>query len=304
MTSTSDRRWVVGFDGSESSRSAARWAIAHAPDRAESIHIVHAWSVTTSTMYAAIESAIRADDIAVIERGAQDELDTFAAELTPVSAVPIIPTLVRGDPPGSLLDAARDSTQLVLGASGAGRFDRLLLGSTSTRCATNATVATVIVRQQFDRPPASAHHIVVGFDGSDNARAAVDWACGFASPGSIVDIVAVWEFSPSLFSGEPLHRGDAAQRARQRFEEQSADLPTTARRDDITLNTSFLTGAPRERLASCAADADLLVVGARGRGAIGSALLGSVSTWLLHHVDRPMAVIPEPAHAIPLPPPS
>ncbi len=35
-------------------------------------------------------------------------------------------------------------------------------------------------------------------------------------------------------------------------------------------------------------------MGARGHGAIGSAILGSVSTWLLHQVQRPMVVVPHP----------
>lgn len=80
--------------------------------------------------------------------------------------------------------------------------------------------------------------------------------------------------------------------ARQRFDDQIADLAGVVQRDDIDVNTYFVEGSPREPIASHAADADLLVVGARGRGAIGSALLGSVSTWLLHHVTRPIAVVP------------
>ncbi len=297
VTSVDERRWVIGFDGSESSKSAARWAAAHAEGRAASLCLLHAWSIATATVYSVFEPVILADNIQAVEHAAHDELESFAAELGTVSPVPIDRILVHGDPSTALLDAAGDSTQLVLGARGAGLFDRLLLGSTSTRCATHATVPTVIVREQFNRPPAPAHRIVVGLDGSDNARAAVDWACAFASPGSTVDIVAVWEFSPSLFSGEPIYFPEAVQRARDQFEEQTADLPPAARRADITVNTSFLQGSQREQLATRAADADLLVVGARGRGAIGSALLGSVSTWLLHHVDRPMAIVPPPTSA-------
>jgi nucleotide-binding universal stress UspA family protein len=45
-------------------------------------------------------------------------------------------------------------------------------------------------------------------------------------------------------------------------------------------------------LAEAATGADLVVVGARGHGTVGAAVLGSVSTWLLHHVDQPVAVIP------------
>ena len=48
----------------------------------------------------------------------------------------------------------------------------------------------------------------------------------------------------------------------------------------------------KERVESGTADADLLVMGASGRGAVSSAVLGSVSNWLLHHVVTPMVVVP------------
>ncbi len=237
-----------------------------------------------------------------VERAAQDGLEALAAELVAESSVPVTRMLAHGDPSTILLDEASRSTQLIVGARGAGLFDRMLLGSTSTRCATHAMVPTVVVRERFDQPPSPVRHVVVGLDGSANAMAAVDWACGSASPGSTVDIVAVWEFLPSLFSGEPFDYPDAAQRARQLYYDKLAELPASARRDDIDVSTYFLKGSPRERLATCASEADLLVVGARGRGAIGSALLGSVATWLLHRVDRPIAVVPQPVAPTPLPP--
>ncbi len=54
----------------------------------------------------------------------------------------------------------------------------------------------------------------------------------------------------------------------------------------------FHEGVVRRDLQREAGRADLLVMGARGHGAVGAALLGSVSTWLLHHVERPMVIVP------------
>jgi nucleotide-binding universal stress UspA family protein len=286
------KQWVVGVDGSESARSAARWAVANAPGRAESIALVQAWSSTSAVVYSPFEPLLVAEGMHAVQRSAQEQLAGLAGELAAASSVPITSTLAHGDPSTVLLDEARTRTQLVVGARGAGRFSRLLLGSTSARCATHATVPTVVIREHFEQPPPPVRHLVVGFDGSEHATAAVDWACGFASPGSTVDIVAVWEFTPSLFSGDVGSSPDAAERARQHLDDQVADLPASARRADIAVNTHFVQGRPREVLSTRASEADLLVVGVRGRGAIGAALLGSVSTWLLHHVDRPVAVIP------------
>ena len=289
----SDRpnEWIIGFDGSPSSKSAARWAAANAADRADSIRLVHVWSIAAATVYSAFEPTILAESISTVERVAHQTVDRFAAELATESPVPVHTVVVQGDASNVLLDAAGEARQLVLGARGNGGFERLLLGSTSTRCATHASVPTVVVRDT-DEPPAATNRIVVGFDGSDNAIEAVDWACSFARPGSSVEIVAVWEFAPSLFSGDPFYYPEAKERARGLFADQIQRRPLTSERDDIDVTTVFSEGSPREKLAEAAEPADLLVVGARGRGAIGAALLGSVSTWMLHHVRLPVAVIP------------
>lgn len=293
MSASTPSEWIIGFDGSESSRAAARWAVANAHGRSESVRLVHAWSIATATVYSAFEPVIVAESIAAVEQAARQELEAFVDELAVESPVPVTATLVHGDASSVLLDASRESDQVVVGARGSGRFERLLLGSTSTRCATHATVPTIVVRQDGDdKSPTSVRHIVVAVDGSPNSIAAVTWACSFAQPESKVDLIGVWEFSPGIFSSEYIYYPRALDEARKRFDDQIAALPAAVHRDDIEINTTFVEGIPRKQIAAHAADADLLVVGARGRGAIGSALLGSVSTWLLHHCNKPVAVVP------------
>jgi hypothetical protein len=53
-------------------------------------------------------------------------------------------------------------------------------------------------------------------------------------------------------------------------------------------------GQPGPVLVEAAKDADLLVVGTRGLGAVGRLVLGSVSNYCSHHARCPIAVIPEP----------
>ncbi len=295
MSLSASTEWIVGFDGSAASRAAARWAVVNARGRVDSIRAVHAWSIASATVYSAFEPVILAERIGSVESAARRELETFAGELADESSVPINATLVQGDSSNVLIEAARESDQLIMGATGAGRFERLLLGSTSTRCATHSPVPTVVIRQErTDAKPLRVRHIVVAVDGSPNSNAAATWACAFAEPDSQVDLIGVWEFSPGIFSDEHYYYPRAVETARQRFEDQIAELPAATRRDDLDINARFLEGTPRRQIAAHADAADLLVVGARGRGGIGAALLGSVSRWLLHHVETPIAVVPHP----------
>lgn len=51
-------------------------------------------------------------------------------------------------------------------------------------------------------------------------------------------------------------------------------------------------GAARHALAAASDTADLVVLGARGRGGVTGAILGSVTTWMLHDATCPVVVVP------------
>ena len=70
----------------------------------------------------------------------------------------------------------------------------------------------------------------------------------------------------------------------------------------IFARTKLLTGDPAGKIVAYAdeIDADLIVVGSRGLGKIGSALLGSVSHKLLHHATRPVMVVRAVEQAVPV----
>src|SRR5436305_5131385 len=62
---------------------------------------------------------------------------------------------------------------------------------------------------------------------------------------------------------------------------------------DVDVKTDLLKGNPADELVAFAdtIDADLIVIGSRGHGAIASALLGSVSRGVLHESRRPVLVV-------------
>ncbi len=123
--------------------------------------------------------------------------------------------------------------------------------------------------------------IVIGTDGSDPASAALAAALELAADtGAGVVCVGVDDsFSKDGIDPAPTAAAEsAAGRARER---------------GITAEVVTRIGPAVEQLlaAADACDADLIVVGSRGRGRLTSAVLGSVAHGLIRHSTRPVLVV-------------
>ncbi len=288
--------WIVGVDGSACSRAALDWAIAHAPNRATAIHLVTAWQTPIYGPHSMTGPIAVPYDIDALEAGAHEDVDQLARTVRTAVDLPVEPIVVHAGAASALLEASDHGALLVVGNRGRGGFARLLLGSTSNQCATHAHVPTVVV--PADRASGTDGRILVGLDGSPNSLAALHWALDFAAPGTEIDITWVWDASPLAVGADEFFFPDASETAEERF--QHLIDQATADIDDrsVTILRHFVRGRPRSALATASDEADLVVVGARGHGAVGSALLGSVSSWMLHHVKRPMVVVPDGADAV------
>jgi nucleotide-binding universal stress UspA family protein len=73
------------------------------------------------------------------------------------------------------------------------------------------------------------------------------------------------------------------------------DAVELAEERGLSSGSRLLVGEPAKQIVDYAnsIDADLIVVGSRGHGAISSALLGSVSRGILHAAKRPVLVVRE-----------
>jgi nucleotide-binding universal stress UspA family protein len=283
-------RWIIGVDGSQCATNAVRWAVVNAPGRATSVELVTAWQAPTIGAYPMSSPSVTAFDDSELIAAAADDTEVVAARCRADLDMPVESYVGRGGPAEVLLAASERAGLLVVGSRGRGGFARLLLGSTSTQCATHASVPTVVIPGDVD--PIATRRILVGFDGSPNALAAARWAVQFASPGSTVVIAWVWDATPLAVGSDAFFFPDASDLAAERFNHLVEPLEFDATAADVTLEREFIRGTPRAVLSGQADDVDLVVVGAGGHGAVGSALLGSVSMWILHHVRRPIVVVP------------
>jgi len=141
--------------------------------------------------------------------------------------------------------------------------------------------------------------IVVGVDGSDASRTALELVANTAWPvGTQVRLVRAYELATNWTGVTPLPIETAAdEEAEQAFFNGLQALSEPLRRSGRATETVVARGRPADVLLNEADDlqADLIVVGSRGLGAAASALVGSVSAALVDHATCPVLVARGPA---------
>ena len=135
--------------------------------------------------------------------------------------------------------------------------------------------------------------IVVGVDGSEGGRRALDWAMHEAAArDGTVQTVMSWRWDTE----EPAPEGDQspAQRAEQILRDEIAEhiaaVPAHAR---ITVAAEVVEGRAAEVLVRAARDADLLVLGSHGHDRVHRTVLGSVAQECVEAARCPVVVIPQ-----------
>ncbi|MFD8750373.1 universal stress protein [Kitasatospora sp. NPDC059577] len=138
--------------------------------------------------------------------------------------------------------------------------------------------------------PARECRIVVGIDGSAPSKAALRWAVGQAVlTGASVHAVAAWEY-PSLYGWSAPMVDDGFERTAGRTLSAEIDEVLGPERP-VAVRESLVLGHAAEVLLDAAEDADLLVLGSRGRGTFARTLLGSVSARCAVYGSCPVVIV-------------
>jgi nucleotide-binding universal stress UspA family protein len=128
--------------------------------------------------------------------------------------------------------------------------------------------------------------IAVGFDGSPDALAALDWALAVAQPLDaaviVVHAVGLLEHlkDPSTIEAVEASAWTLVEQAGVERERVSWH------REDGDPSSVLL------RVTAAPVAADVLVVGSRGQGAHGTLPLGSTSRWAAEHSPVPLVIVP------------
>jgi nucleotide-binding universal stress UspA family protein len=149
--------------------------------------------------------------------------------------------------------------------------------------------------------------VLIAYDGSDNAKAAIERAGAVLEHGPAVVATAWTSFEDAApaallaMPGDMVREGtqaldDAGRETAEELAAEGAELARAAGFDAepraVRSKGPFFAALIQ---AADELDASVIVAGSRGRSALRAAVLGSVSTGLLHHTHRPVLIVRDAA---------
>lgn len=285
---------LVGFDGSPNSEGALAYAARVAVRRELPLTVLTVYRVPMPvyTTYVALpaseaEGEERKKAAAQLLEGAAKMLEGHPGKVSYLSA--------EGDSVGMLAEASARAQLVVVGAQGRGGFLGRVMGSVSTALPAHAQCPTVVVPPESE---AVDGRVIVGVDGSSHGRRASLHAAREAVERG-TSLLLLTALQPPdrgeyWFPMLPHETGELVDRRRTELEEQLEQEVQwlTGHVPEVQATAEVRVGSPASVLREAMPTTQLTVVGSHGRGAISSALLGSVSRATLHGAERPVMVVP------------
>lgn len=135
--------------------------------------------------------------------------------------------------------------------------------------------------------------IVVGNDGSDNSAQALEIALELAKPlGAEIIVAHVWHLPPTAYVGAPYAPLDLTKQMEDTKQKSVEKAKNILEHHDAEARYVELEGNPADAVIELAEkeDADLIVIGSRGLGAVERFVLGSTSERVVRHASCPVLV--------------
>lgn len=284
----SARKIIVGYDRSADARAAAAWALDEAARTGALVEFYYAYQWPTWAPAASMVPgpAVYPDgetDRAI--KGALHEAIAVARHTHPEVRTAI--ALEYANAAQALVDRSREASLIVLGSQGHSGVTGLL-GSISIAVSAHAHCPVIVVRQHL-APPA---RIVAGVDDSEAAEHVMAFAVEQAVARG-VPLTVIRAFPPVAGLWEDTSMVTRALTAEERRPFDDLVAAWQAKYPTLVVTAQAVIDHAAAALTKASKDAQLLVVGSRGRGALRGMLLGSVSQNLLHRSECTVAVVHE-----------
>jgi nucleotide-binding universal stress UspA family protein len=195
-----------------------------------------------------------------------------------------------GDPQDVIVASAVDwkADLVVLGTRNLGWIEAFFRGGVSLGVVRSAPCPVLVCKGR----PRDVRTVTVALDGSPHARQALDWLSRLPlAPTTRIGLVGVID---------PDHDRSIADDRREQLEAELSQTAGMIGSRGVSVETILTTGVPAARIVEEAErhGADLLVVGARGIGAVTRLILGSTSEAVLRRARCPVLVVPAAVHAV------
>lgn len=281
---------LVGVDGSPEAHSAVRWAVQEAALRRHPITLMHVVAPVVVTW--PIESVVTSfyewqeDNAKNVIEQAQE---TVAAAAAGAPAPEVRVEVRHGGVVTEFADASTHADLMVIGSRGLGPVGGAVLGSVSRALLHHAKCPVVITREGVVGKADDKLPVLLGIDGSPASENATAFAFDEASRRG-VELVVLHAWSDvAVF---PILGMDWHQYEQQGHEVLGERLAGWQERyPDVAIRRRIVCDKPARWLIDESRQAQLVVVGSRGRGGISSMLLGSVSTAVAESALAPVAVV-------------
>jgi len=188
--------------------------------------------------------------------------------------------------PTILKRAPKRDGLLVVGSQGLDALDRFMLGSVSTNLIHHATCPVLVVKDEA----APVRRITLATDGSDASAKALAFVLSKFQPDGSTGKGGRVPIHVSVIHVMPFIKYPELKEAGRRLVEESVRKLVKA---GFTAEPVCQLGKPAEEIMKVASKhhTDLIVMGAKGLGAIARFLLGSVSTRVVQHSSCSVLVV-------------
>jgi nucleotide-binding universal stress UspA family protein len=292
-------RILCPVDFSEFSAAAAAQAGALARHYGARLTFLHvAWVQVPPSSFGAAPGPLLLDEAAL--QGLEDDLRTLARPRVDPSVAAEVQVIQGAAAHGILVTAEEIAASLiVLGTHGRSGFERLMLGSTAEKVLRKAACPVLTVPRAAGAagpPHGLFESIICATDFSEGSRAALPWALSLAGESKArLAVLHVLDWPDMPGEGEPFAatltsaRDEWLEQLRARLRDT---VPAEARAA-LAVNDVLAIGAPYKEILRVAADrqADLIVLGVQGRGAVDLRLFGSTTSEVLRRAACPVLTV-------------
>ncbi|MBO0596490.1 universal stress protein [Nesterenkonia sp. E16_7] len=298
---------LVGFDGSTQSLLALHYGALEAQRSRRELTVITAVSgpipvyTTLGALPQKSETQAAVDAAGIVLNDARRYLQAYPGRVTY--------RVEQGNTAAVLAELSTAAELAILGARGRGGLLGTILGSVASTLPVHSHCPTVVVPRQYAihvaegsarfAPQADPRPVTVGIDGSSHSRVAALHAARAAQDRGVplhllmtLPSLEGWlDWYPDL---DPLDQDTISRRQSQLESSLQAEAAwLRSHFPGLATTTSVKPGDPVARLSTSTHEAQLTVVGTRGRGPLSGKLLGSVSRGVLLRAAGPVMVVPD-----------